>query len=83
LAQAALSVGRTCGILSIIFGGVGLLPCEIVGLARLVLGIVSVSITKNKTLGTVGIIVSVVGIVMSIVIGVLLQMGLHGFRSFN
>lgn len=74
------SGGRTCGILSIIFGAVALLLCPpLFGLAGLVLGIVSVSISRNKRLGTIGIIVSVIGIVLGMIIGVLLQVGMSSF----
>jgi DNA-directed RNA polymerase subunit RPC12/RpoP len=55
--------GRVCGVLSIIFGGVAFLPfCPwLFGLAGLILGIISLCICSNKTLGAIGTPLSAVG----------------------
>jgi hypothetical protein len=64
------STGRTCSILSIIFGAVAFLFCPIVfGLAGFVLGIIGVVQSKNKTAGVIGIVLSVVGTVVGMILG--------------
>jgi hypothetical protein len=57
-------------VLSCIFGGIALLLCPpLFGLAGLVLGIVSVCLSRNKTLGIVGIVASVLGTVLGMILG--------------
>lgn len=53
--------GQICGILSVVFGGVSLLFCPIVfGLAGIVLAIISLSLSRSKVLGTIGLIISAI-----------------------
>ena len=74
--------GLVCGIIACICGGVAFVFCPIVlGLAGIVLGIVSVSISENKTIGIVGIAISGVGMVVGMVLSFLLWSAM-GFGPF-
>ena len=67
--------GRTCSILSICFGAIAFLLFPIVfGPAGLVLGIIGVVNSKNKSSGTIGIIVSVIGTIVGMIIGAAVSM---------
>ena len=59
------SGGKVCGVLSCVFGGVSFIPfcfLPLFSLAGMTLGIVSLSISKNKALGVVGTVLSVLGV---------------------
>jgi hypothetical protein len=61
--------GKVCSILSVVFGGVAFIFCPpLFGLAGLVLGIRGVVLSKNKALGIVGIVLSVIGAVVGMFI---------------
>jgi hypothetical protein len=63
--QPESSAGRTCSILSVIFGCIAFLLCPpLFGLAGLILGIIGVANSEDKGLGTVGIVVSVIGAIV-------------------
>jgi hypothetical protein len=63
-----------CSLLSCIFGGIAFLLCPpIFGLAGLILGIIGVSTEKNKALGTVGIVLSAVGMVVGMILGAVIS----------
>lgn len=64
--------GKTCALLSIIFGCVAFLFCPIVfGLAGIVLGIIGVTRCQKKKLAITGLVLSVVGMIAGMIIGVL------------
>lgn len=77
--------GYVCSLLSCIFGGVAavFLFCGWpFGLAGLVLGIIGTSLSKNKTLGIVGIVVSIVGTVLGLILGAALNQQHFGRGRF-
>ncbi len=62
--------GRVCGILSCVFGGVAALICPpLFGVVGLALGVLSIILCKNKTLGAVGVVVSVGGMLIGMMLG--------------
>lgn len=64
--------GKTLGVLSIVFGAVGFLFCPIgFGLAGMICGIVGASIGQDKTLPTIGIVLSVLSIPIGMALGFL------------
>lgn len=69
--QSEHQAGHICGILACIFGGIAFLFCPpLFGIAGLVLGIISVCLCKDKTLGIVGIVLSVIGAGIGMIIGI-------------
>lgn len=77
--------GRVCSILSIIFGATGCLLCPIVfAVPGLVLGIIGIVLSDRRTLGVVGVVLSVLSVPIAIA---LTQFGIgfvDGFvRGFN
>ncbi|HVS37423.1 MAG TPA: GYF domain-containing protein [Gemmataceae bacterium] len=62
--------GKTCGILSCVFGGISFIPFCLLpfffGLAGMVLGVVSLALSKHKALGVVGTVLSVLGMAASV-----------------
>ncbi|MBI3408272.1 MAG: DUF4339 domain-containing protein [Planctomycetes bacterium] len=71
--------GYVCSLLSCIFGGVAIVFCPpLFGLAGLVLGVVGTSLSRNKTLGIVGIVVSVVCTILGMIIGAAMWHGRLG-----
>jgi hypothetical protein len=73
--------GKTCGILSIIFGAVAFLFCPpLFGIAGIILGAVSISKSKDKKLGTIGLIVSILGLIIGMIIGVAVMSAMQSGR---
>jgi hypothetical protein len=69
--------GRICSILSCVFGGIAFLFCPpLFGIAGLALGIVGVSISRDRVLGVLGILLSVAGMFVGMVLGATLVNGL-------
>ena len=64
--------GRVCGILSCVFGGVAfvLLPIAFAA-AGLTLGIISLSLCRNRTLGTIGTALSAAAMILWLLVGFL------------
>ncbi len=66
--------GRVCSILSVVFGCVAFLLCPpLFGLAGLVLGIIGAVQSEKKTLAVVGIVLSIIGTIVGMIIGVALM----------
>jgi hypothetical protein len=69
------SAGLVCSILSCVFGGIAFLCFPpVFGLAGLVLGIIGVCLSRDKGIGIVGIVLSVVGTVLGMALGMILWM---------
>jgi hypothetical protein len=65
------NAGQICSILSIVSGAIAFLFCPpLFGITGLVLGIIGTNISSRKTLGIIGIVVSVVGTIAGIALGV-------------
>jgi hypothetical protein len=72
--QGETGAGKVCSILSVIFGGVAFVLCPpIFGLAGLILGIVGTSLSKDKSLGILGMCLSVAGTIVGMIIGMALM----------
>lgn len=70
--EALSQAGQVCSILSIIFGAVAFLFCPLLfGLAGFVLGIVGTVLSENKAPGVIGIILSVVGTIGGVILGII------------
>jgi predicted Zn finger-like uncharacterized protein len=70
------SGGHVCSILSCVFGGIAFLVCPpIFGIAGLVLGIIGVCLSRDKTLGSIGIVVSALGMIFGMALGIALTTG--------
>jgi predicted RNA-binding Zn-ribbon protein involved in translation (DUF1610 family) len=62
--------GKVCSVLSVIFGCIAFLFCPpLFGLAGLTLGIVGVVLSRNKAIAVVGIVMSVLGTFIGMLIG--------------
>jgi hypothetical protein len=64
--------GRTCSILSICCGGVAFLFCPVAfGPAGVVLGIIGICLSRQKALGIIGVVLSIVGTIVGMIIGMM------------
>jgi len=65
---------KTCSVLSIVCGCVAFLLCPpLFGLAGLILGIIGVVLSRDKSLGIIGIVVSVIGTIVGMIVGAALM----------
>ena len=72
--------GFVCGVLACVFGGIAFIFCPLLlGLAGIVLGIISVCISKDKTIGIVGLVISVAGLIIGMILGVIVWSSLRHF----
>jgi hypothetical protein len=68
------SAGRVCSILSIIFGSIAfILFPPLFGMAGVILGIVGVIQSKSKTRGVIGIVVSVFGTIIGMILSAIVM----------
>ena len=73
LPQPEHAGGRVCGILSCVFGGVAFILVPLAfGVAGLTLGIISLALCRNKTLGIIGTALSAAAMIVWLAVGIFL-----------